>query len=85
MGMGGLESIFGGVLELFGKCSLVRVMRVSSMLSVSEPSGFLTCPIELELIFLWTILESKAADFCVLEPEIKFFQLSLLAFLQFFQ
>ena len=37
---------------------------------------------EIELIFFWTIFDSMAADFCELEPETKFFQLSLLAFLQ---
>ena len=40
---------------------------------------------EIELILFWTIFDSMAADFCELEPETKFFQLSLLAFLQSLQ
>ena len=51
MGMGGDDVIVGGVVVLPGKCSLVKAMRVSVVLVVSEPSGFLTYPMELELIF----------------------------------
>ena len=42
MGIGGVFGMFGGLEELSGKCSSVRVMRVSFVLAVSEPSGFFT-------------------------------------------
>ena len=42
MGMGGDDVIVGGGVVLPGKCSLVKAMRVSVVLVVSEPSGFLT-------------------------------------------
>ena len=41
-GIRGLDGIVGVVVVLDGKCSLVRAMRVSLVLLVSEPSGFLT-------------------------------------------
>ena len=85
MGMRGLDGIVGGFVVLAGKCSLVRAVRVSLVLVVREPSGFLTWPIEMELTFFWTILDSRAADFWELDPEMKLFQLSLFAFLQLLQ
>ena len=85
MGMRGLDGIVGGFVVLAGKCSLVRAIRVSLVLVVREPSGFLTWPIDMELTFFWTILDSRAADFWELDPEMKLFQLSLLAFLQLLQ
>jgi hypothetical protein len=85
MGMRGLDGIVGGFLVLAGKCSLVRAISVFLVLVVRVPSGLRTWPIEIELVFFWTILDSRAADFWELDPEIKFFQLSLLAFLQLLQ
>ena len=37
MGVRGLVGIVGGLVVLSGKCSLVRVMRVSLVLVVSVP------------------------------------------------